>query len=152
MILDHPSQLFDRIRRQKARPALARQGGGGVAPAPVRPAPTPAADAPALTAQGFNGIPAGSVSPTQGFNGNPASSVSQIQGFGNGISAGPVSLMQGFGNGNPASSVSPIQRAGNDISAGPDSPEPAAPARPARGHALYSQVMRSHDRMGTRHL
>ena len=32
----------------------------------------------------------------------------------------------------------------------PDRPE--APARPPRGHALYSQVMRSHDRMGTRHL
>ena len=31
-------------------------------------------------------------------------------------------------------------------------PEPPAPARPVRGHALYSQVMRSHDRMGTRHL
>ena len=31
-------------------------------------------------------------------------------------------------------------------------PSPApAPHRP-RGHALYSQVMRSHDRMGTRHL
>ena len=36
----------------------------------------------------------------------------------------------------------------------PDPPE--APARPVSrrpgGHGLYSQVMRSHDRMGTRHL
>ncbi len=31
-----------------------------------------------------------------------------------------------------------------------DAPPPA-PRRPA-GHGLYSQVMRSHDRMGTRHL
>ena len=37
-------------------------------------------------------------------------------------------------------------------------PAPAAPpaglstARPAGSHALYSQVMRRHDRMGTRHL
>jgi len=32
-------------------------------------------------------------------------------------------------------------------------PTQAPQARPApRGHALYSQVMRSHDRMGTRHL
>ena len=33
-------------------------------------------------------------------------------------------------------------------------PRPAAPTPcpvPARGHALYSQLMRSHDRMGTRH-
>ncbi len=27
-----------------------------------------------------------------------------------------------------------------------------APAPPRTGHALYSQIMRSHDRMGTRHL
>ena len=33
-------------------------------------------------------------------------------------------------------------------------PAPARPttARPAGSHALYSAVMRSHDRMGTRHL
>lgn len=33
-------------------------------------------------------------------------------------------------------------------------PRPSAPTpcpAPARGHALYSQLMRSHDRMGTRH-
>lgn len=40
----------------------------------------------------------------------------------------------------------------------PARPSPAAPpaglstARPAGSHALYSQVMRRHDRMGTRHL
>ena len=43
----------------------------------------------------------------------------------------------------------------------PENPSPQAPAQSAspapaphrpRGHALYSQVMRSHDRMGTRHL
>ena len=38
--------------------------------------------------------------------------------------------------------------------AGAPTPEPAAqPApRPASGHTLYRQLMRSHDRMGTRHL
>ena len=34
---------------------------------------------------------------------------------------------------------------------GPAPARQVAP-RPAGGHALYSQVMRSHDRMGTRHL
>ena len=43
----------------------------------------------------------------------------------------------------------------------PEVPSPQAPAqgttpapalRRQKGHALYSQVMRSHDRMGTRHL
>lgn len=33
----------------------------------------------------------------------------------------------------------------------PDAPRVPVP-RPAGGHALYSQLMRSHDRMGTRHL
>jgi len=95
-ILDHPSQLFNRIRRQKARPALLRQGQAGVAPTPIQTA----AQSPA------------SVPPQP-----------------------------------PASTPDPPQSAARDLPA-----SPAAPARPARGHALYSQVMRSHDRMGTRHL
>ena len=33
--MDHPSQLFSRIRRQKARPDLPRQGYATVAPAPA---------------------------------------------------------------------------------------------------------------------
>lgn len=32
------------------------------------------------------------------------------------------------------------------------SPAPEETPRGARGHALYSQLMRNHDRMGTRHL
>ncbi len=39
----------------------------------------------------------------------------------------------------------PARPAGPQAAAGPVS-------RPAGGHALYSQLMRSHDRMGTRHL
>ena len=40
------------------------------------------------------------------------------------------------------------------MEASPAPADPAAqpPVRPAGGHALFSQVMRSHDRMGTRHL
>lgn len=91
-ILDHPSQLFNRVQRRKARPALGQNGRDGVAPAPIRPAAPPmkpVADAPQPTI----------VPPAQ-----------------------------------PAASPSP------------------APRRPPGSHALYSQIMRSHDRMGTRHL
>ena len=85
--MDHPSQIFSRIRRRKARPDLPRQGRAGVAPAPTPLLAAPATPAPEA----------------------------------------------------------------------PPTPEPAAPTprtapRPAGGHALYSQIMRSHDRMGTRHL
>ena len=81
--MDHPSQLFRRIRRFRARPDLPRRAPEVPAPAPIR---IPDAPAPA-----------------------------------------------------------PIRA--------PEAPPPeAAPAAPPRGHALYSQVMRSHDRMGTRHL
>ena len=95
--MDHPSQLFSRIRRQKARPTLLRHGQDGVAPAPIQTA----LQAPARV-------------PPQ----SPAASADQ-----------------------PQATVD------CDLSA-----TSAAPVRPARGHALYSQVMRRHDRMGTRHL
>lgn len=42
----------------------------------------------------------------------------------------------------PAPDASPAPRPSGDA---------ASPRRP-QGHALYSQIMRSHDRMGTRHL
>jgi hypothetical protein len=86
--LDHPIQVFNRIRRRKARPDLPRPGLEPVVPAPVQPASVPSQP--------------------------PAPSI-------------PVA---------PATATT----------------ESAAPTRPPRGHALYSQVMRSHDRMGTRHL
>ena len=95
--MDHPSQLFNRVRRHKARPALGQNGRDGVAPVPIRPAAPlmqPTAEAP------------GSATPD-----------------------------------------APQSDAARDL---PSSP--AAPLRPARGHALYSPVMRSHDRMGTRHI
>lgn len=85
--MDHPSQIFDRICRQKARPALARRDQSAPAPAP---APIPAADRPA-----------------------------------------------------PAPAPSPVT---------PPAPAPAPTPAPTRGHALYTQLMRSHDRMGTRHV
>ncbi len=95
--MDHPSQLFSRIRRQKARPNLIRHGQDGVAPTPIQTAVrTPAYVPPQPQA---------------------------------------------------ASPDAPRSDAARDL---PSSP--AAPLRPARGHALYSQVMRSHDRMGTRHV
>jgi len=95
--LDHPSQIFDRIRRQKARPALARRDWSAPAPAP---APIPAADRPAPPT-----APAPATMPSQPPAPSPA-------------------------------------------------PSPATPPAPAptRGHALYTQLMRSHDRMGTRHV
>ena len=34
----------------------------------------------------------------------------------------------------------------------PAAPAPARPPAPQPGHALYRELMRSHDRMGTRHL
>lgn len=97
--MDHPSQLFNRVRRHKARPALGQNGRDGVAPAPIRPAaplmqPTAEAPRPAT------------VPPAQ--------------------PAAPAE--------NPAASPAPT------------------PRRPPGSHALYSQIMRSHDRMGTRHL
>ena len=36
--------------------------------------------------------------------------------------------------------------------AAPDGDRPRLVSRPVGGHALYSELMRSHDRMGTRHL
>ena len=96
--MDHPSQIFSRIRRQKARPPLPRQGRDIPLPSPA-PAEMPfPAQPPSVPAQ----APAPTPAPTP----TPASAPTQ----------------------------------------------PPAPAKPARGHALYSQVMRSHDRMGTRHV
>ena len=95
--MDHPDQLFSRIRRQKARPALLRQGQNGVAPAPMRAT-----------------VPARASVPSQP----------------------------------PAAPPNPPQPAVADEPPG----SPPAPPRPVRGHTLYSQLMRSHDRMGTRHL
>ena len=83
--MDHPSQVFRRIRRRMARPDLPRPGLEPVAPSPIQPA---------------------SVQPPT-----------------------------------PAPTVPPTP-----------APTDAGPSRPPRSHALYSQVMRSHDRMGTRHL
>ena len=77
--MDHPSRLFQRIRRQQARPALPRR-----------------ADAPP-----------------------------------------PCSA--------PAPTVAPANPSGEGSA-------PVPSPRPARGHTLYSQIMRNHDRMGTRHL
>ena len=96
-ILDHPSQLFSRIRRQKARPTLLGHGQHGVAPAPIQTA----GQAPAC------------------FPPQPQA----------------------------ASTDSPQSPLDRDLPA-----SPANPIRPVRGHALYSQVMRRHDRAGTRHL
>jgi hypothetical protein len=96
-ILDHPSQIFSRIRRLKARPTLFRHEPHDVAPAPIQTA----VQAPACV-------------PPQ----PPAASTDPLQ--------------------------SPVDR---DLTAAP-----ATPVRPARGHALYSQVMRRHDRAGARHL
>lgn len=98
--MDHPSQLFNRVRRRKARPALRQNGRDAVAPAPIRtsaPSMKPTADAPRQTAapQPMFGPPAQPAAPTD--------------------------------------------------------PAPAL-RRPPGSHALYSQIMRSHDRMGTRHL
>ena len=92
-ILDHPNQLFNRVRRRKARPALRQNGRDGVAPAPIPPAAPPMK-------------PAADAAP-------------------------------------PAQPAAPTEC--------PASPAPA-PRRPPGSHALYSQIMRSHDRMGTRHL
>ena len=94
--MDRPSQLFDRIRRQKARPGAAQHFPEARIPAPVAPQ-----------------VPA------------PAHQVS------------------------PAAADSAAQPTPT-----PREPATARPttARPAGSHTLYSQVMRRHDRMGTRHL
>ena len=97
--MDRPSQLFDRIRRQKARPGAAQHFPEARIPAPVAPV-APQAPAPAPQAS-------------------------------------------------PAAADSPAQPAPT-----PQEPAAARPttARPAGSHTLYSQVMRRHDRVGTRHL
>ena len=108
--MDHPSQIFSRIRRQKARPPLPRQG---------RDIPLPS---PAPVGMPF---PAQSPAPAEmPFPAQPPSVPAQA----------------------PAPTPTP---APTPVSA---PTHPPAPAKPARGHALYSQVMRSHDRMGTRHV
>ena len=100
--MEHPSQLFDRIRRRKARPDLPRQGGIPVVPAPIQPA---VSQAPA------------SVEPSPPVDRPSPPPTAPVQGVG-------LQLL----------------------------PSTPSQARPARSHALYSQVMRNHDRMGTRHL
>ena len=90
--MDHPSQLFSRIRRQKSRFAMSRPGREpAVAPAPAQSAVTP------MSVQPADPRDAPAVQPP----------------------AEPSTKMQ---------------------------------SGPARSHTLYSQIMRSHDRMGTRHL
>ena len=85
--MNHPSQLFDRIRRQQAHRPSSPRDSRAPAPAPAQPTAAPAA---------------------------------------------------------PRDLSTPPH---------PDAPTPPAPAtRRPTGHGLYSQVMRSHDRMGTRHL
>ena len=108
--MDHPSQIFNRIRRQKARPPLPRQGRDIPLPSPAPvgapfPAQSPAPVGMPFPAQSPS-VPAQAPAPTPAPTPTPASAPTQ----------------------------------------------PPAPAKPARGHALYSQVMRNHDRMGTRHV
>ena len=116
--MDHPSHFFNRIRRQKARAALPRQG-RNAAPTPVAPAPFPATAAPSANLQADaipradDPVPSAVPSPSTQAPASPAPVV-------------------------PAEA--------------PSHASPGIPPRPARGHALYSQIMRSHDRMGTRHL
>ena len=116
--MDHPSHFFNRIRRQRARAPLPRQG-RNVAPSPVAPAPFPATAAPPANLQA-DAIPRADDSVP---------------------SAVPTPSTQA-----PAAPahVAPAEA--------PSQASPGIPPRPARGHALYSQIMRSHDRMGTRHL
>lgn len=55
----------------------------------------------------------------------------------------------------PVTSVTPIAPQPSAIPANPPRPAPAvqpAPVPRPAGHALYSELMRSHDRMGTQHL
>ena len=57
----------------------------------------------------------------------------------------------------PAQPTSPVASTPQGTSTSPVAPTPpVAPVqpvpRPVGGHALYSELMRSHDRMGTRHV
>ena len=55
----------------------------------------------------------------------------------------------------PTAPASPTQSAAPVAPVAPVAPAPRVSQpvpRPVGGHALYSEVMRSHDRMGTRHL
>ena len=113
--MDHPSQIFDRIRRLRARADLPRQGRDAATP---RVAPAPA-QFPAAAAPPANPRP-GAIPRADG----PA----------------PAAIPTAAAPSPAAPAEAPAQ-----------SP-PGIPPRLARGHALYSQVMRSHDRMGTRHL
>ena len=120
--MDHPSQIFNRIRRQKARPPLPRQGRDIPLPSPAPVgAPFPA-QSPAPV-----GMPFPAQSPAPAEMPFPAQSPSV-----------------------PAQAPAPTPTPAPTPASAPT--HPPAPAKPARGHALYSQVMRSHDRMGTRHV
>jgi len=117
--MDHPSRLFERIRRQQARPVLPRRDPTPATPAPV-PAVSPAAPTPRTVSPALSrALPLSPAPPT-------------------------------FSTAAAPTPVAPVRPAGPcDDSAAP-APTPAP--RPARSHTLYSQIMRSHDRMGTRHL
>ena len=116
--MDHPSRLFDRIRRQQARPILPRRDPGSATPAPV-PAVSHATMPPRAASPAIPRTPPLSPAPGAYSTAAPA----------------------------PIAPVSPAGPADDSAA-----PVPAPAPRPARSHTLYSQIMRSHDRMGTRHL
>ena len=128
--MNQPSQLLSRARRQRDRAAPDRRGFQPPAPAPAAPREV-----------GVRREERG-VSKVIGQQSVPGQVLSQAVPGQTPPQAVPV----------PKQVTPPTTLAPEQVPS-PAPVEPAArrTAKPA-GHALYSQVMRSHDRMGTRHL
>lgn len=123
--MDYPRDIIRRAREHRARTVTARQSAAERIPAP---APLGAGPVPPAQAQAYPAAPVRSAPPA--FPDSPPS---------------PASVAPAF----PAQATPP--------SPPPAQPSPAparalTTARPAGSHALYSAIMKRHDRMGTRHL
>lgn len=132
--MNNPQEIMARIRRNRRQAAFPQRPS-----APV-PAPAPAAAIPQAPA------PSSFASPTPA---SPSSPVPVVP------TPAPASFAP------PGSAVVPspfptqeAPASQSEPQAAPtrEEPRPRLVSRPVGGHALYAELMRSHDRMGTRHL
>lgn len=120
--MSHPREILSRIQRRQARRDALHTLG-----APRVPAPAPAVGlspaAPLIPNHASTPSPSAPVSPPTPVPSTPIPNPSSAPST---VIPNPV----------PTPTQAPVQPS----------------ARPVAGHALYSELMRSHDRMGTRHL
>ena len=131
--MNNPQEIMARIRRSRRQTSPPSRAGTPVpAPAPMTPPsgqPARSTPAPVAFATSF---PAASAPPT------------------------PTTPAPAAFAARPPQAAVPVPPPAEEAPAGPGSApggdRPRLVSRPVGGHALYSELMRSHDRMGTRHI